>query len=302
MILISRKYSISLLLILVSIYSFGQSRFQYPTALSQFFTTYPLINPASTGAEGKLALRIGEQTNAGYYSRIRTVCALSEIAFKIKSRKSHHALGLSFLSNKEGNLLSFTRAYIQYAYHLAISNDWKLAAGASTGFLNLSIDQTATSGSVSSFAPDGSLGLYLYRDKEKIGVSAGQVLNKSIRVITEQIPIQRFYTFFYSRDLLLSPSAKLIPSLIFSLRKEGLTADINASVLLQDVFFFGISYRYQRGSAYFIGIRNLAFLGGHNDLTVSYNAPWPAANLGNIQTFELVFAYKIKNKTAYADN
>lgn len=302
MILIFRKYYISFLLLLVSIHSFGQSRFQYPTSLSQFFTTYPLINPASIGSEDKLILRIGEQTNAGYFSRIHTIFALSEIALKTKSRKSHHALGLTFTNNKEGNLISFTRTYFQYAYHIEISEKWKLAAGISTGFLNLSIDQTITSGSVSSFAPDGSLGLYLYRDKEKIGFSGGQVLNQSIQVIAERIPIQRFYTFFYSRHIHLSPSATLIPSFVFSLRKEGITADLNVSMLLQNLFFVGVGYRYQRGSAYFIGLRNIAFLGGLNDFTVSYNAPWPAANLGNIQTFELVFAYKLKNKKVREDD
>lgn len=201
------------------------------------------------------------------------------------------------MNNKDGNLIAFKRVYLQYSYHLAISEKWKLATGVSAGFLNLSINQTATSRSVSSFTPDGTLGLYLYRDKEKIGFSSGQIFNNSIRVIYEQIPIQRFYTFFYSRHILLSPATELIPSVIFSTIK-GQTANLNLSVLLQDLFFFGLSYRYQKGSAYFLGLRDFVFLDGLCDFTVSYNAPWPASNLGNIQTFELVLSYKIKSREA----
>src|SRR5690606_24166752 len=125
--------------------------------------------------------------------------ALSELSFKTKNKKSHHALGIAFMNKKEGNLLSFNRVYLQYAYHLAISKEWKIASGISAGFLNLSIDQSSTSKGVSSYAPDGSFGFWLYRDKEKIGFSSAQILNKSIQVIYERIPIQRYYTFIYSR-------------------------------------------------------------------------------------------------------
>lgn len=288
-------FILPILVLLLSGNAFGQNTFEYPTTFSQFFNHYPLLNPGATGTESRAVFRTGNQFNSDLYNRIRCFFALAE--FQLNKDKNLHAMGLSFMNNKEGNLLDFNRAYFQYAFHLSLSEEWKLSSGITLGFLNFSAEQTSSSARISSYAPDGSLGLWLYRDKEKIGFSFAQMFDKSLRVINEQILINRFYRMIYSRSFSLSPYIKFIPAAQLAINKKLREADLNTSFLLKDLVMIGVSYRFDKGTAYFFGLNNFLFLGNPLDLSFSYNTLWPSSNLSNIQTFELILAYKLQNNS-----
>ncbi|MBO9701392.1 MAG: PorP/SprF family type IX secretion system membrane protein [Sporocytophaga sp.] len=281
------------LIILLSLVSHAQNNFLYPPVFSQFFNYQSLVNPSATGRYDKLSMLAGERLNAGYFSRIRTFLAIGEYARK-KDEGSGHGFGLIFMNHKEGSLFSFNRMYAQYAYHLALSENWKISGGVSLGLLNLSVDPTPTSQGVSSYAPDGSIGFLFYRDKEQIGVSSSQIFNRSIELLSQPLPIKRYYKFLYSRKMELTPHTSFTPWFFYTMKKERSELDITGSFLIDDLFFLGLSYQLQRGTVYFLGIRDFSFLEGLTDLTVSYSLPWPSINLGNIQTFEIVLAYKLK--------
>lgn len=288
-----KSYSVCFLIIFLSFEVHAQSNFLYPPGFSQFFNYQSFINPSATGKDNKLSLLAGERLNAGYFSRIRTFFATGEYARK-KDEGSGHGFGLSFMNHKEGSLFSFNRMYVQYAYHLSVSENWKISGGISLGLLNLSVDPTPTSQGVSSFAPDGSVGFLFYRDKEQIGVSSSQILDRSIELLSQPLPIKRYYRFLYSRKIKLAPRTTFTPWLFYTRKKERAELDIHGSFLIEDLIFAGLSYQLQRGTVYFLGVRDFSFLGGLTDLTVSYSVPWPSTNLGNIQTVEIVMAYKLK--------
>ena len=198
------------------------------------------------------------------------------------------------MNNKEGDLLEFNRSYLQYALHLPISEVWTLSSGVSVGFLNFSATQTVTASSISSFAPDGSIGLWLYRDRELFGWSASQLFNKPIWVVQERIPINRFYRFIYARTIPLSPHIKCTPGFQVAFNSKLIGADLNASLLLKDVVMLGASYRTHRGTSYLFGFKDLTFIKNQLDVLFSYNTPWPNANFTYIQTYELSLSYSIK--------
>jgi hypothetical protein len=116
-------------------------------------------------------------------------------------------------------------------------------------------------------------------------------------VINEQILINRFYRMIYSRSFSLSPYIKFIPAAQLAVNKKLREADLNTSFLLKDLVMFGVSYRFDKGTAYFFGLKNFLFLGNPLDLSFSYNTLWPSSNLSNIQTFELILAYKLQNNS-----
>jgi type IX secretion system PorP/SprF family membrane protein len=278
-------------LILLSEYASGQSTFQQPVTFSQFFNYYSFLNPAATGTESKNTFKVGNQFNSGLYTRIRCFFALAEHQFQ-KEKKTGHGIGISFMNNKEGNLLDFNRVNVQYAVQIPLSEAWNLSSGISLGLINFHATQTGTSSDISSFALNGGLGLWLYRPKEKIGISSAQIFNNSIRVINETIPLKRFYRFIYSRTFTLSPSVKCISSVQSGINMAVRDADLNVSMLLNDLILTGVSYRFNRGSAYFVGIKDFSFMGGEVSATFAYNLLWPGVNPTNLQTVELVLSYK----------
>jgi type IX secretion system PorP/SprF family membrane protein len=273
---------------------FAQSVIQYPNSLSQFFNYYAFLNPAAIGTQNKFGLQVGEQAHTGNYSRIRYFFAHAEGTVNHKEHHRGHAYSVSFTNNREGNLLSIKRIYLQYAYHLALTDKWNISGGISAGLINFAAEQTSSSGQISSFAPDGGLGLWLYSDKEKIGISSAQILDRHLLVINERIPIQRFYRLIYSRNFTLTSELQWVPSALFTLKREGLDADVNGSIILKDKVLLGLSYRHHRGSAFIFGIKDLSVFNGLGNITLSYNPPWPAPQLGNIQAFEMIMSYTIR--------
>ncbi len=288
-----KKYLFSLFLFSQAGYLFSQTTLQYPISFSQFFNQYSIINPAATAADAKFTFRSGEQVHSGYFSRVRSFYASGEYSFKKDLKLARNALGLSFMNNVEGSILSFNRTYLQYAYYLPLSEQLTVSAGAALGFVNFHADQTSTSGSVSSFAPDASIGLMLSSKQHRFGISSGQIFNKSILVVTEQIPISRFYRFYYTDRFFISPVVSFLPAVLYTLRKEGGNIDLNASFLIRDLVAAGISYRYRLGTSYFFGFKDFNFMKGKTNLMFSYNAPWPSGVLGNVQSFEITLSYSL---------
>lgn len=289
-----RECCFSFMLFFITASVFSQTTLQYPVSFSQFFNQYSMLNPAATGCNTRVGFAAGEQVYAGYYSRVRSFFASADYSLKKDLKLPRQALGLSFMNSKEGTILSFNRAYLQYAYHLPVSEHLSISAGASLGFLNFHADQTSTSGSVSSFAPDGSVGLMVASEKHRAGVSSAQLFNKPLTVIAERIPIKRFYRFYYSGRFRISPTVIFLPMMLYTWKAERSDLDLNTSFLLHELVTVGVSYRYQRGSSYFFGLNNLLFMGGQTSMMVSYNAPWPAGTLGNIQSVEIVLSYALK--------
>ncbi|WP_028978307.1 PorP/SprF family type IX secretion system membrane protein [Sporocytophaga myxococcoides] len=291
-----KKYSITILVLILSVDLNAQNNFLYPIPFSQYFNYQSFINPAATALDNKAALRLGERLNAAPFNRIRTFFAIGEFSLK-NDAGAGHGIGLSIMSHKEGPLFSINRVYAQYAYHLNISEEWKFSSGASFGYLNFSVDPSPTSAGVSSYSPDGSIGLLLYRDIERIGISSSQIFNNSIEVISKPIPVKRYYNFFYLREIIVSPGSTFIPSVLYTLKNERSELDVSGSFLMNNILFAGLSYQLNKGTAYFLGIKDFNFLSGYTDLTFSYNSPWPSKNLRNIHSFEIMLAYKLdKNR------
>lgn len=291
---IIRKCCYCLLLFFTATYTFSQTTLQYPVSFSQFFNQYSLLNPAATAVDTRASFRSGEQVHAGYYSRVRSFFATADYSLKKDLTHARQGLGVSFMNSKEGSVFSFNRAYLQYAYHLPVSDHLNISAGASLGFLNFHADNTSTSGTISTFAPDGSIGLLISSEKHRLGISSAQIFNKTILVSIERIHINRFYRFYYSGRLRISSTVAFLPMVLYTLKKERSELDLNTSFLIRELIMFGVSYRYQRGTSYFFGLRDLQFMGGQTSMMVSYNAPWPSSTLGNIQSFEVVLSYALK--------
>ena len=273
---------------------FAQSVIQYPNSLSQFFNFYAFLNPAAMGTENKLDLRVGEQVHTGNYSRFRYFFAHAENTASNEDNTQGHAYGITFMNNREGNLLSLKRVYLHYAYHLPLTGRWRISGGISAGIINFSAEQTISASQISTFTLDGGLGLWLYSDKEKIGISSGQVLNNHLRVIHERIAIKRFYRFIYCRSFTLNSQIQVVPSVLLTFKKEGLDMDLNSTFVLHQKVRCGLSYRHHKGSAFIFGLQDLSLFNGSSNLTLSYNSPWPAPELGNIHAFEMIIAYMIR--------
>ncbi|PIP54296.1 MAG: hypothetical protein COX07_06100 [Bacteroidetes bacterium CG23_combo_of_CG06-09_8_20_14_all_32_9] len=190
-----------------------------------------------------------------------------------------------------------------YAYQLRVgASGAKLSLGLSAQlyqfYLNKSKltleqmdDDVMLFGSEKLISPDAAFGAYYYNDQYFAGLSAYQLFNRKVDMMTDKILENRqvrhyFLTAGYNRDinanLSFEPSflAKFIESKIYQV-------DINAKVTYKQMLWLGLSYRTQDAVAINLGIRKDRFIFGY-----SYDYSLTDISKYSIGSHELLFIVK----------
>jgi type IX secretion system PorP/SprF family membrane protein len=280
------------------IHANAQPNERYPIVFSQFYNFSALINPALLQTNHNINVTASNQFHRAPFNQIRT--AIFDADIKIPHNQSKSILGVTFINDREGQLLRYTRAALRYGVHIPLNEKWYMSGGASLGFVNLSIDQTVSSGSISSFAPDIALGLAVYSDKTWIGFSSGQISNASLQVDISKVRLPRYYSIFLKRHFEISPFFKIIPSAVIRLRDSYYNPvlwDLNVNAQLQQYFLAGCGYSSSLGFNFNVGIHEYYFLSNPLSLTFSYNTGLASQVLAKIESFELTVRYSIIKKS-----
>ncbi len=164
-------------------------------------------------------------------------------------------IGLSFVQDKLGPEKS-SSAYLDYAYHIKVSQRMKLGMGIKAGFkvysANLEalghdgvIDDLFTNDINGDFMPNFGLGLMLYADEFYFGISSPSLVNHKYEGTDDASGKEERHFFLIggyvlplNNDIIFKPS-------VYSKYVKGapLSYDITANFLFREKLWAGVSYR-----------------------------------------------------------
>lgn len=289
------RISIHFVLLFFFITVAGQSYYSYyPVQFSQYMRHYQFINPASIGARSKLETTLGSKNNIGSFSNISTYFA--GVSFSIlrspKTGKPFNVVGLKADTDREGEYIARTRAYVMYAFHFKIFRDYYLSGGVDLGMLNMSVQGTPSTGDKSEYVPDANTGIWLYNNDFYFGFSVNQVFNDKLQPYQEVSVMRRHFNIIAMKRLKISPLVTVSPSILVRYPSYlNYNADYSVECRISD-FLGGLSIRHKQGIAFWLGITEIKLAGGRLEAIILYNTPLKKS-LININSLELVCRYEL---------
>ncbi len=304
-------------LVFISSLAFGQQRPQF----SQYMNNQLLLNPAITGTAEQIDVKAGfRQQWAGIDDAPRTSYLSGQMSFGQQQGKllkgnnvggkSGHGLGFIVMKDQTGPL-SWTSAYLSYAYRMQISTEFMVSFGASGGFQQFLLDGSrlryvdnsiAGIGTINNTRPDASLGAWLYSQKLFLGASVQQIIPGKIDGYaignstngTNQLAKHYYVTTGYHFDL--NKEFSVVPSIMAKfLSPAPPSFDINCKVKYLNKAWAGISYRNNEG---FTAMAGLAFLDMFN-LTYAYDYITSDLNAYQSGSHEIILGFRIKPKKRF---
>ncbi|MCE7056983.1 type IX secretion system membrane protein PorP/SprF [Algoriphagus sp. AGSA1] len=230
--------------------SFGQQVPQY----SQYIFNPVFINPAYAGYKQQLYLQ-------SYYRKQWTGVTGSPETFAVAGdtylEDSKLGLGGQFLTDKLGAQRTVA-AYGNLAYHLRLSDTKYLSFGVGAGVVNSQLDGSMLNPDIADDPsipasrermtyPDLKVGLFLYDEKYYIGLASDQMLSSVVDFDRGDVMVKPaphlYLTGGYHFDL--NYNFSLVPSIMYMDDfKAPARMDINAALILNDMFWLGGGYRF----------------------------------------------------------
>jgi type IX secretion system PorP/SprF family membrane protein len=184
--------------ILFSVQSFGQQQ----KVFTNFMMNDYYYNPAIAGSKDVHYANIGFRNQwAGFDDAPLTVYANF---YGSAGNKMRHGYGASMISEKSG-LVQNTSFYLNYAYHIRLSENWKLGLGVKPGYIQYNVklynaqladpaDAVLSGNILSSNAFDLNTGLHLYSKKFFFMASTRNVLTDVVTFTSFNEGLARHYT------------------------------------------------------------------------------------------------------------
>jgi type IX secretion system PorP/SprF family membrane protein len=269
--------------------SYGQTVAGLPVQFVQFYKTYSLINPASIGREVPTEFNTGNRALTGAFSDVRTFYANANVRFnKSGGSQSKHAIGLTFINEKEGSYINRNTASFLYAFHIPLTARLTLSAGAAAGFINYAFKASNINSGGSAFAPNGDIGLWLHRSDFNIGISCNQVIPSRLTPFNATYLIDRHYNLVMDKAFDLDRNFRLTPTTVLRwFNKDLYDLDVGLIALLQHNLMAVVAYKYRKGVSVSGGLDNIKIGQNIFKLLFSYYDPVGSLNYYNPQSYEL---------------
>ena len=165
-------------------------------------------------------------------------------------------IGLGFKAiNQSAGASDQTKVMGTFAYHLRLGNNGQLAFGASAGLFNNrfnwgkakfkdQIDQIQTSGVENSFSAAMDLSSYFYMPTWYVGIQFENINQSEYETIADgNSKNQLNYTIIAGKAFPFSNNIVFKPSLLLRGTKGSFIGEINLSLLFNETFWVGITYR-----------------------------------------------------------
>lgn len=282
-----------LLVLIVSVTAICNSGAQQYAQFSQYMVNPYLINPALSGAEDYVDVKMGYRAQwAGFEDAPRTMYLGGHSPIgKPHGVMTHkgddhnwHGVGGLVYRDVTGPT-SRTSAYANYSYNLQITpgsgyginhkDGIRASLGIFMGFQQYAVDGSKLTTEIDNddallsnatqtkFVPDASVGAMIYfRDIFYIELSAFQILANKLNVnglgnefITEESRLARHFFFSAGTKQEVSRDIYLIPSiLVKTVGPAPISVDLNTRIDIQDKYYAGISYRHGDAVALMAGL------------------------------------------------
>lgn len=250
------------LLVLVLILAGFQSFAQQDALFSQYMFNMLVLNPAYAGTNDVLSVTAVGRKQWVIDGGPRT------LTFTVHSplRNKRVGLGLYCYTDVLGPQQT-SGVVTNYSYNVSVGKKGKLSLGLQAGILHSNIDwlkvdmpdpnDVAYMGDqTKKLIPDINFGVYYYTDKFYAGISSKHLLEQefSIAEVGQSSVYGNLLRHFYGMvgvaipitdNLVLKPS-----TLIKYVRNAPLQVDLNASLLINEVLWLGVSYRTERTAVF----------------------------------------------------
>ncbi len=272
---------------------------KYATRFSQYYNYLHTESPAAAPFDSQYDLNIGQQNYLGSFSIVRTLFGTANLT-TTTANGNKHSFGVLFTSNKEGDLLSFTRGYLQYGYQLQLSTTTKLSAGAKVGFAKFLAEETATSRFISSNSKNMGVGIELKTPTSTVGLALSQVPTSKLKADLETFTLSTYISAYAQRTVTVTPEVDLQFSAIGRLMKNS---NYNSDLTLLGNFYklllLGTGYGtgLGRGVNYHLGVKDYELFEGKITAILSYNTSFLSQYVGNLQTMEVSIRYSMPQRT-----
>ncbi len=309
----------------MSLAAMGQQKPQY----NQYVINNYLLNPAIAGIEEYVDVRIGARqqftgvdgapstqyvsahmplgyTSYGHNDRnVQQAPSFSSLRNNPMIKpKPHHGIGLMVVHDEIG-AFSRTEASFAYAYHLLLSKEIKLAAGASAGIIQESVSASKleffdpadpTDVDWNAVKPNLNMGLWLYSSNFYVGVSGAQLFANDVHfddTIDDRNHQSRHYFVTGAYKFELTDRLSLIPS-VMAMWVQPLpgSIDFNLRGVYDNRFWVGGSYRENGSFAALAGVN----LSSTFDVGYSYDTGMSGQNGVNSGSHEVVVGIRLLNK------
>lgn len=288
-----------ILLLLTQFLAIGQPIDLHQRSFGLGPTNLYLQHPAYLGSEGFAILEVGNLTNSGAFSKVRTYYAFGGIALSKREKSAHGHLGAFLYNESVGDFIQRPRGYLNYAWHIKLNSTFTLGAGARFGFVNYTFPSSDVSPGGSATAPDGSIGLWLQSERTRLGLSSLQILNSKIIPIDLTFRYPRSYNLFASCKIPLSVSSSLTPYTQVNIKPTQINSDYDVGVLLNlnDYIFFGPNFRNQRSVSFIFMVNNIVLTKmGYFNIKFAYNHPIISRTRIEIQSVEICLGMLFKKQ------
>lgn len=238
-------------------FSFVALAQQEPQYTNYMFNQIP-INPAYTGSLSRATATL---LSRAQWTGLEGAPLTTSFGFQSPFHRNKMGLGLSVVSDRHGPIENLF-VNINYAYHIALSRESKLAFGLSAGFYNYSanlssvkLDPAATGDPAfatnyqKNFQPNVGAGVYFYNKRLTIGFSAPKLLsarlaNKSVVDNGVSNELRQHYFFSAAYKIPLNTEFTFIPQ-VFSKYVNGApnSTDITGQFVYNKYLWFGATYR-----------------------------------------------------------
>lgn len=208
------------------------------------------VNPAAVGrGEFASAMNVNRYQWVGFEGAPKTHSLNADIPIKF----FNCGAGLTYMMDKIGPEKT-NNFYIDYAYHLRLTENLKLGLGLKAGFrvFSASLSNLTQSGGndpqfasniKGKFTPNFGIGAFLYSEKFYVGLSSPKVLNH--KYVDSYIGGEKRHFFLISGYAHQVNSNLIFKPSVYFKYVEGapISYDFTASFLLKNTFWFGLMYR-----------------------------------------------------------
>jgi len=267
----------------------------YPVGLTQYNQQLAFQNPASICIKNKWETSITSRRNTGFWRNNQTYFAYGAFRINPNKKKSFQTIGAQFYYDKEGIYLHRYRAYLLYAYHVALTNEWTLSTGLSLGMMTYQVGSNDYEGGTANTS-DASIGMTLYNKSFYGGISIWQLPENKVQPIQETTVLSRYIQCTMGKDFGLGEDFLLKTGLNARLFTQNKTPDIylQSGLLWKNLLgLYGI-YRWNKQASVMFGLEKIEIDGMQFRTYFSYDM---AVNGDNrYRAFELTLQYLMPEK------
>lgn len=228
---------------------------QQDAGFSMYFFNPVYVNPGYAGSREAFS---GTLVHRSQWVGMPGSPTTQSLSMHTALPNSRVGLGLQVYNDKEGPLRN-TGINLTYAYHLPINETTKLSFGLTGMLNNLRIgfdeinvddnnDKAFIGNSASTWVPDATVGVYLYKSRFYAGVSVNHLFQSKFDFTNASgSDLSRFNRQFYANSGVVIPVTKSIdfrPSVLLKyVTAAPVVGEIDGSLIFFQKFFIGAGFR-----------------------------------------------------------